>query len=276
VNEQFFLVDVIGRDRYSGSRQRVGLLVKLRLLNFDIRSALTERGPGSVGGSVNISGVDTRPWADCPPAGPTLAGIRSPDAGDLSFIGGCSDLSCLAGNPPLQNDPTVTDDTFFSYGFSDWAALTAMANLNIPPGTYTGLAPSASGLTCNTGSATNWGEPLEPALVPACRPYMPIIYVNGDIHISAGRGQGILLVNGDLELTGGFEFDGVVIARGRLRTTGTGNHVTGGVMASNVDLDEDALLGNAVLRYSSCAVQRVAATASPGAQLKSRGWLQVY
>lgn len=276
VNDQFFLVDVIGKDRYSGSRQRVGLLVKLRLLNFDIRSALTERGPGSVGGSVNISGVDARPWTDCPPSGPTLAGIRSPDAADIHFIGGCSDLSCISGSPQVQQDATVTDNTFFSYGNSDWNSLASMANMTLASGTYNGMAPSVSGGNCNTASTNNWGEPYEPGTVPACRGYMPIIYVTGDLHISGGRGQGILMVNGNLDLSGGFEFDGIVIARGQLRTTGTGNHVTGGVMSANVDLDDEAVLGNAVLQYSSCAVSRVASTASPGAQLKSRGWLQVY
>lgn len=276
INQQFFLIDIVGRDRYTGARQRIGLLVKLRLLTFDIRGALTERGPGRIGGSVDISGVDTRPWTDCPSSGPSLAGIRSPDAELLNFLGSCSDMSCLAGSPALLDDDTVNDNTFFSYGTSDWASLTAMATLNVPPGTYTGMAPSLTGLNCNTTSLTNWGEPLEPGIIPACRTYYPIIYATGDIHISGGRGQGILLINGDLELTGGFEFDGVVIARGRLRTTGTGNHITGGVMASNVDLEDDAVLGNAVLRYSSCAVDRVASSASPGAQIRSRGWMQVY
>jgi hypothetical protein len=151
-----------------------------------------------------------------------------------------------------------------------------MATRTVAPGTYTGLAPSLSGANCNTASSSNWGEPYEVSLFPACRTFFPIIYSTGDIHISGGRGQGILLVNGDLELTGGFEFDGVVIVRGNVRTTGTGNHITGGLMASNVDLDDDAVLGNAVLRYSSCSINRVASSSSPGAQLKSRGWLQVY
>lgn len=276
INSQFFLVDVTGTDRGTKARQRVALLVKLRLLTFDIQGALTTRGPGTIGGSVNIDGTDTRPWSSCPPAGPERAGIREP-ASDLNFIGACSGASCITGSPAVSHDATVSDNTFFNYGPDDWAALSASATILIPASsTLTGLSPSYTGSTCNAADQSNWGEPDEITIYPNCRSYMPVMYAAGDLRISNGRGQGILMVNGDLSLSGNFVFDGIVVVRGHLSTTGTGNHITGGVLAANVDLENDQVLGNAVIQYSSCSINQAATGSSPGAMLRSRGWMQVY
>ena len=36
--------------------------------------------------------------------------------------------------------------------------------------------------------------------------YFPVIYSSGDLHLSHGRGQGILLANGDVRLNGNFQW----------------------------------------------------------------------
>ncbi|HKS05919.1 MAG TPA: PilX N-terminal domain-containing pilus assembly protein [Gemmatimonadaceae bacterium] len=275
INNEIFHLDVVGKDRYSSARQRVGMLVKLKILTFDIQAALTTQGNGQVGGSAAVSGIDTPPWTDCPLPGPAEAGIRHPNASQLNFIGGCNNASCVTGSPAVETDPAVNNNTFFSYGDADWAELSNAATLTLPAATYTGIVPTQTSGVCNK-TTTNWGEPLRPATAPACTGYFPTIYVSGDLKVTNGRGQGILLVNGDLELAGGFEFDGVAVVRGRLKSTGTGNHITGGVLAANVDLDNTQVLGNAVISYSSCAILRARNSSSPGAQFRSRGWMQVY
>lgn len=280
INNEIFLLDVVGKDRYSSARQRVGMLVKLKILTFDIQAALTTQGAGQIGGSAAITGADSPPWADCPPVDGSTdeAGIRHPNLSQLSFQGSCQGpaYSCVEGSPARQEDPSVSNNTFFQYGDSDWAELANAANLTIAAGTYTGIAPTQTLAGVCNKTSTNWGEPLRPALAPACTTYFPTIYIGGDLKVTNGRGQGVLLVNGDLELAGGFEFDGVVVVRGRLKSTGTGNHITGGVLAANVDLDNTQVLGNAVISYSSCAIIRARNSSSPGAQFRSRGWMQVY
>ena len=276
VNNEIFMVDVVGKDRASSARQRLAMLVKLRILTFDISAALTTRGAGSVGGSAAVDGNDTPPWPDCPPAGAAEAGIRHPDPTQLSFIGGCSGQSCVEGDPPVEGDPSVNDNTFFSYADNDWDALQGQATVTLAGGTYTGMAPSLLVGNCNIGDTKNWGEPMRPAIVAACTNYFPIIYFAGDAQLSNGRGQGILMVNGDLTLVGNFDFDGIAVVRGRLRSQGTGNKITGGVLAANVDLDNTMVLGNAVLTYSRCAIDRAQAASAPGAQFRSRGWMQVF
>jgi hypothetical protein len=91
--------------------------------------------------------------------------------------------------------------------------------------------------------------------------------INGDI------GQGILLVEGDLNVQGGFTFYGITVVRGNLKTTGTGGHFNGAVMAANVELDDITVLGDALIQFSSCAVSRALQGASPGRPFRSRGWL---
>jgi hypothetical protein len=83
-------------------------------------------------------------------------------------------------------------------------------------------------------------------------------------------------VNGDLNVSGGFRFFGPVIVRGNLKTTGTGGHFNGGVMAANVDLEQNTVLGNAVVRFSSCAVVKALSGSSPPMVARERSWVDLY
>ncbi|HEX6815813.1 MAG TPA: hypothetical protein VF102_09090, partial [Gemmatimonadaceae bacterium] len=61
-----------------------------------------------------------------------------------------------------------------------------------------------------------------------------------------------------------------------LKTTGTGGHFTGGVLAQNVDLEQNTVLGNAVITYSSCAsTYAMKAVASP-ILTSGRSWVDLY
>jgi hypothetical protein len=155
-----------------------------------------------------------------------MPGIRVPDDSDLRFIGSCSGASCVEGG--VEEDPSVTDSTFFNYGDLDWDGLVAYATKRLAAGNYQNLAPSVTDDDlCDISDPTNWGDPLnddEP-----CTNYFPIIYVAGDLTVNTGVGQGLLLVDGDLNAQGNFTFYGIVIVRGRLRTSGSGNHFNGGV-----------------------------------------------
>jgi hypothetical protein len=67
-----------------------------------------------------------------------------------------------------------------------------------------------------------------------------------------------------------------VIVKGRLKTTGTGGHFNGGVVAANIDLDQNSILGNAVITYSSCAVTKALTATAGGAPLRERSWVNLY
>ncbi|UCG84827.1 MAG: hypothetical protein JSW71_12800 [Gemmatimonadota bacterium] len=275
LNNEMFVVDIAATDGAGGARQRLGAFVKLRPIDMDIRAALTTRGQTRVGGNAAISGVDSDPsgWTGCPPDS-SVSGIMLPSVGDLETIGGCSSASCIDGSPPVGTDPNINDSTFFEYGDVDWAELVAMATKVLPPGTYTGVQPSYVSGRCDTPDPRNWGDPFVPT--SDCGSYFPIIYISGDASVNGNYGQGILLVDGNLSVQGGFQFYGIVIVRQALETTGTGGHFNGAVLAANVDLDQATVLGDALIQYSQCATKKVLSSAAPGALLRSRAWFHAY
>jgi hypothetical protein len=274
LNELLYLVRSEGFSSDSASRQQVGMLVRLRPVEIDINAALTTQGEVQVGGSSETNGFDSEPpgWTGCPPLQPGLPGILLPDADDIS-TSGCGGLSCVEGNPQVAEDPTINDSTLTTFGdatFDDWRAL---ATKLITGGTRR-IEPSLTGGACNTADPDNWGAPLDPA--STCGGYFPIVWVEGDLNINGVQGQGVLLVNGDLDVQGGFEFYGPVLVKGTLNTQGTGGHFNGGVVAANVDLDQSDILGNAVVSYSSCAIARALQNSAPAAPLRARSWVNLY
>jgi hypothetical protein len=114
-------------------------------------------------------------------------------------------------------------------------------------------------------------------VITQCQSYFPIIYRNGNLRVQDGRGQGVLLVEGNFEVRGNFEFNGIVIVRGELSTQGTGNKITGAVLAQNAELgDETTIIGNPVINYSACAVERALVGNASLKPLVERSWAQLY
>jgi hypothetical protein len=262
------------------SRHRVGAVVTLSIPQLKMLGALTTQGQVKLGGTAFLSGADNTiaNWG-CPPAGPGVPGLAMPDttASKLTAVGTCAGLACVSGTPKVVQDTAAAkDSTYFSFGPNlDWNTLTGMANKTYSSGaTINGLAPSVSGSDCNTADQSNWGDPLHTTTL--CQSYFPIIHALGDLKITGGEGQGILLVEGDLSVQGGAEFYGPVIVRGSLKTAGTGGHFNGGVMAANVDLEQSTLLGNAVVNFSSCALSRALAGTATPVFVARRAWTELY
>ena len=259
------------------SRHRIGAIVTLAIPQLKMLGALTTQGQVKVGGSSFLAGNDQAiaNW-DCPPVSTGVPGLAMPDTTKLT-TSGCGGLSCIAGSPKVVQDSLAADSsTYFSFGPGlDWATLTGMANKTYSSGaTINGLAPSVSGTACNTSDPSNWGDPLHTTTL--CQSYFPIIHAMGDLKITGGEGQGILLVDGDLSVQGGAEFFGPVIVKGSLKTAATGGHFNGGVMAANVDLEQSTLLGNAVVNFSSCALTKALAGAATPVFVARRSWTELY
>jgi hypothetical protein len=274
LNTLLFLARSEGFSSDSTARQQLGMLLRLRPVELEITAALKTQGSVTVGGSSYTNGNDQLPsgWTDCPPLNPSLPGIQLPDSSNIT-TSGCGGLSCISGSPKVDEDSTINDSTLTTFGdatFDDWKAL---ATKLISGGTRK-IQPSLTGSACNKGDANNWGAPLSPT--SACGGYFPIVWVDGDLSINGVQGQGVLLVNGDLNVQGGFEFYGPVLVKGILSTQGTGGHFNGGVVAANVNLDQNDILGNAVISYSSCALTKALANSAPAAPLRSRSWANLY
>ena len=282
VGPNLFLIDVTGRDKSSaagaiagggGARQRIGMLTRIAPVDFGIHASLTTQGQVAMSGNANIVGVDQIPtgWASCDPPGPSQAGVRD-QGGNVSETGNATVL----GTPPVVNDPTINNNTFTTFGGATYASLAARANLVIPAGNYS-TDPVVTNGVCDKNVLTNWGDGENPTA--PCGDYWPIIHATGTITLNNTQGQGILLVDGDLNIQGSYQFFGIVVIQGDLKTAGGGNtdaHFWGGVMAKNADLSTQSLSGKATLNFSSCAILTALQATSPISMMRSRGWAQLF
>lgn len=240
----------------SGARRQIGTAIRVNAAEINPPAALITRGSTDVRAGAEVDGFDHIPpgWNTfC--TGPTenRAGILTDDITQIGSVAG----GTVLGDPPVQEDTSIGDSTFTKFGDLLWEDFVDMATIRLSGGAINNTFPdSTADGVCLTGTSTNWGNPLD--IDGACANYFPIIHSTGPVLTiqSGGMGQGILLVDGDLDLRGDFTFHGLVIVQGNFETQGTGNRVYGAVMASNADLDSQALVGGSTVTYSGCAVTR--------------------
>lgn len=281
LNNYLYQVDVTGRDRSSaagkllnsGARQRIGEFVRIRLLDMGIGGALTTQGSIKLSGNALVDGRDHIPsgWtsANCDTIGDTTkAGVRAPDSAVVQTGSGAH----LAGNPPFYKDTSVHQSTFTQFGDITYDQLAATATVQLSSGNYK-TNPALQGGVCDKTNLTNWGDGMNPSA--ACGTYFPIVHIAGSATLNGDQGQGILLVDGDLSIQGSYQFYGIVIVRGSIKSAGGGStdaHFWGAVMAQNVDLTLNSLSGNATLNYSKCAIIQALNMTGVIAPDRSRSW----
>jgi hypothetical protein len=247
----------------------------------DVEAAVTSKGNVTVSGNNDrIDGHNNVPpgWAGCSTTVPDEAGIRT--SGTISTNGSPT----IDGDPPRRvNDATVVDSLFQN----PYAALLPYATVTINGDpSYNDIGPSTtdSPARCDPSNDHNWGEPGRAGytlqgtapLTPVCQDYYPVIVAPTGLKIQFGRGQGVLLVGGDLDIRGNFEFDGIIIALGQVKTEGTGNKITGAVLANNTEIgDLSTFAGNPTVLYSQCAVATALRGTAKGFPLTERSWAQV-
>jgi len=245
---------------WAGATRSVGLVTRMTSANMEPPAALTTQGSITVGGSSIVNGYDSIPSAWSSACDSTSLenkpGIMIDDADSLKTSGS---KFVITGTPMVQEDTTITVESLLSFGDMGWSDLVALAEkIFTVSGPYSSIAPDSSlvggSYQCRESLLTNLGDPR--SLNGVCSDYFPIIYATGDLKFTGGYGQGIMLVEGNLDVQGGFEFFGPVFVKGTLTTQGTGGHFNGGVVAANVDLSTTTVLGNAVVSYSTCAVER--------------------
>ena len=279
LNNQLYLIDVTGHDTVSAAgqfggraRQRIGLFARVVPLQVDAQAALTVGGPVVFGGgNVFVKGQDTPPvgWAGCGPAQPTIAGVRAKNAGDVVNSSGQ-----VSGSPNVLVSPSMDSTTFMQYGSTSYAQLASRANLTLAAGSYAPAPVVAAGV-CNKTITTNWGDGNTPA--NPCGAYYPIIHLTGNVTLTNGQGQGILLADGNLTAGGNFTFYGVMIVRGAFSTVAGGSvKIYGSVLAQSLNLASTAMTGDAVINYSSCAMANALQATSNAVMNRSRGWIQLF
>jgi hypothetical protein len=295
LNGQIFLIQSLGsRVSPAGdtvAQKSVATIARLSFVKANAKAAVTVTKPITFNGNAfSVIGNDSVPkgWStdslgnadpNCT-SGANQAGIRS-----ASTTGaGTQDLDNLFGSPAqVSNDPTVTTDFFNIFGDVTFDELKKNADIVVSSSQPQQPAPTlltVSPFRCNIADWNNWGEPERTAgYVKACSTYFPIIYASGSqLKLSSGsRGQGLLLIEGDLEIVGGFEFSGLIVAKGGIKISGTGNKITGALLAQDVDLgDQNSISGNTTLQYSSCALNKAIQGSAFAEPLAFRSWAQLH
>jgi len=271
-----------GRFGSMASHHQVNAIYRLAYPNFNILGALTVRGKVEVQGSSKVDGTDEIPpqWTTagiCPAASGAIAGVTAPDT-SVVCSGNCPEganaQQRIFGSPPESQNPAASDTmTYYKYGDQNWNTLTQNADIKLPGSNYKTL-PSEVGGKCNYDDKVNWGDP---GRTTSCADYFPIIYVDGDLKIEANsRGQGVLLVNGSMEMAGGFEFNGILIVRNDIKSTGNGNKIAGSAFAGNTyTTDNTSITGNSEIQYSKCAIERASKGSSTVVRTKQRGFAEI-
>ncbi len=256
LNDQIFLVQSLGtRANANGgtlARRTVAIVARLASLGTGPEAALTAARPVEVAGSqATISGND----------------------------------ECAPGQErPATRMVAASSALFSMFGSVTFDRLAAHADIVLADTTLSSaLRPSllADERRCDTADPSNWGEPRrsEATSLAACRNYFPVVHVTGPglRIVAGGRGQGVLLVDGDLDITGDFEFTGLIVVRGGVRISGGRTRITGAVMAAGASSDtRNSVAGAATIRYSSCALTEALAGAAFAEPLGQRSWVQVY
>ncbi len=264
----------IGNGQLEAQRQ-THLLVRLAYPSITPGGAIVTAGNISVRGSADITGVNTNPagWTQCP-------SIVGRDTFAISYAPGkTADIQrpqqVIGGT---HADPASADsNTYVRYGSENWQSLTANADITVNGGTWQPL-PVGTATTCTYGASANWGEPSRAGdAILGCKDYFPIIYSSSSITINHGRGQGILLVNGDVRLTGNMQWHGLIIARDDI-VKGNGTFdLWGSVMSRNADVNDDnAINGNSSFKWSKCAVESALRGSAILTRAKHRSWVQLF
>ena len=246
----------------NGSRRRTGTLIHLNIPSMSFPGTITAAGTTYIGGSSIIAANDsTYPGWDCPPQGPPRPGVMDVSTTNVNTTGNCASGACITGtsngSSRVVADPQAgADSTYFNYSGFSWSDLASKADKVYDPSVVgqnseSNIGPSYSGSNCDYGGSggllasltqsqrRNWGDPTHDDATTACDSYYPIVYVKaGNFTVGGGavgtaKGQGILLVEGNLTIAGNFEFTGPIIVKGNVYVSGTGNKVWGGIMARN-------------------------------------------
>ncbi len=197
----------------------------------------------------SILGTDAVP----PGWGPMCSGALN-DVPGITWTGDLdvNPLSVVTGDPPIVHDPTITLTNMFEWGDLNRDSLVAMADITLN-GDLATIGPSVTGgppPQCDTSDPWNWGAPKLPG--HPCHDYFPIIHATNIEIENGGSGQGILIVDGELEIEGlPFEWYGIIINQDEIEIEDNITVYGAILMNGQIEIED-----NPVIQYSQCAIDR--------------------
>jgi hypothetical protein len=204
--------------------------------------------------NVIVNGNDSNPGgAGCPPLATPLPGILA--GGVIS-----SSAVSITGNPAMQSSVTPFPQSVTLLMTHYQPSATAITSVDPDHVIFNGTSYTADGTTL--GTQPSGGTSGTTQIVYADQP----LTITG----SGNTGYGLLLVNGNLTITGNLNYQGVIIVNGQINFTppSSGNITVSGslVGAGSTVLSAPASSGNATISvlYNSCVVAQVLQAAGGG------------
>jgi len=279
----------IGSTALESARQ-TGAFVRVAYPTINPMGAITSAGNVRLQGAATVNGYDlpqsgagSLGWSQCAtlPSDSVAAVVVGP-AGTVT-----SGPHNIQSVPAVVHDSVAADsNTYVRYGTESWNSLTQNADIKLPGGLYgSNIQPVGTDSTCDNSSTslihdTNWGEPIRTSgYIRGCTNYFPIIYSSASLKINGnGRGQGILLINGDLEINGNFDFYGLIIARDDLVKGNGTARIFGAVYAANLTESNPLswFTGTQDVQYSRCAIESALRGSAILVRAKERHWAQIF
>ncbi|HEX6559195.1 MAG TPA: hypothetical protein VF021_07015 [Longimicrobiales bacterium] len=231
---------------------------------LDRTAVLRESNSAVIGSGLTIMAGAAQITAD--PAGlpptwpasicPAVPPLPMPDAMTTASPPTISATAAVTGSILVDTMLAIPDS--LALGGLSWSELASVAD-RAESGI---ISPAAvhDATSCDQAAAGNWGDPFQPG--SPCADYFPLIVSRGDLQVQGGAGQGILAVAGTLTLSAGASFVGVIIARDGVSIE-PGAAVHGSVRSRG----PAALIDDATIAYSRCAIARALAQTPAGRRL---------
>jgi len=223
-----------GKGQTQTASRTVGVYVTWSKSTMNVLGALVSFSGIVKQGTGEISGVD-----QCGKA-TDVAGINVP--AEQSVVVNGTPSFTPTGSPPYDTLKTFSEDSAATK--LDWQGIksgTALqADITIPSGTF----PAAATFLADTN-------------------YWPVIHVTTTPYTLPWKGRGMLIVDGDLTISGSDQWDGVILVGGKL--TSNGDNVTSGTVMAGLNLltggtagavEEGDLNGTKSYMYNSCSVAK--------------------
>ncbi len=191
-----YLVTALARNS-SGYRQRVATDIAA-LPSPPLNAALFSKDAIDVlGSSVIVEGDDQ-------------------SLGNPVNLHGLESQGTITGNLTGVNGTPLADKPLSGYSYNMGSLIKALK----PPFTKE-IEQAVPGITI-LSDGTYVGNGLSLGQIPSSGDVSQSTYVNGPLNISDSSGQGILVINGDLSVTGSFTFFGLIIVKGKIHLNGAG------------------------------------------------------
>lgn len=270
-SDQLFLIEAQAATSGGDFSHGSALTVRAAGLELTPHAALTVGDSATIANGATLSGSD----AVNPPDWPSSVCVGSTVRNMPGVLGPMVTLSgggvSITGFPSIQQDSSVTLATIAEPGGIPFKTLASQADHTL--GTLGGTPTGG----CSSGPL-DWGSPSDPT--GPCGDHFPIIHLQAGASLPPGtRGQGILLVEGDLTLSGDVAYYGMIVVLGRLQITGLANRIRGAVYAQDASLDAGGASTNPMIYNTSCVMDRVRAAhpelGSGVHPVSSRSWLDL-